>query len=349
MAYSVMHADLNEDRDSILALWDRNLTGHGVPDGRYDWIYNNNPCGQPTCFLLKNDQDGHVAGSYTLFPRSLLVNGRMEKAYVCGDLIVDTSHRSLGPALMLIKAALAESEKKSSILFGFPNHLSQPVLLNFGFEVLCDHLEMTKVLKSYPYIQRYVKFEPVARMFALPLDLALKCRPSNWRRNGGNYHSNIETLFDAQFDDFWQKIKGRFSLKGEADSSYMHWRFAESPYDKHYIYTLSSLPEEQLVGYVVFRKVGKRIKIVDIGFSPDDNWLEVLLSSLHQHRDLDDVEAITFDFAGDLRFIERLRKNGFSVRCKELKTIIYTPKAWQGIVEEICHGSWYLTSADNDI
>ena len=80
-------------------------------------------------YLFDNDSNS-IVGSYTLFPRRIVVNGRPVRGYVCGDLVVDTAHRALGPALFLVNAALAKCEEEDpTVLFGFPNDKSEPVLL----------------------------------------------------------------------------------------------------------------------------------------------------------------------------------------------------------------------------
>lgn len=347
ISYSIINADLGKDRESIIDLWRRNF--ESVPDGRYEWIYNNNPYGQPVCFLLKHDETDEIVGSYALFPRQLLLNGTSCRGYICGDLIVDTRHRSLGPAVSLVKAAIAKCNADGdSILFGFPNEFSAPVILMSGFNQLSDRIKLTKVIRTYPYLEKKCKSAWLARIVSWPLDTWLSIRYGRGVSVRGCKYEVVSS-FDARFDLLFEQQTRGYLLRGEPSRSYLNWRFVESPYAKNEIFTMERRADGTLCGYIVFCCVDKRVQIVDLGFSDADQTLPCMIAAFHRYQKSRGNISIAFDFAGDDRLLQRLVAAGFSIRSRELKTIIYTPPAHAGWVEEIQQGSWYLTAADNDI
>jgi hypothetical protein len=118
MTYSVRLADINEDKQTLKSLWIRNFGW--ITEGRYDWIYKNNPSGQPLSFLLHHDKSNSIVGAISLFPRKIFSGDEIIPAYVCGDLVIDQKHRALGPVLKLLKTVISEHENnKTGILISF--------------------------------------------------------------------------------------------------------------------------------------------------------------------------------------------------------------------------------------
>jgi hypothetical protein len=345
VGYVITHADLDKDQDLIVSLWQRNF--EGSPPGRYEWIYNNNPYGKPTTFLLKDVESDSIVGSYSLFPRRLMLNGQYVDSYICGDLVVDTKHRSLGPAIMLIKAALKKSEEDNSVLFGFPNHLSGPVLIMSGFKDISPRFSMTKVLKAEYLLKRHMP-ALLARLVSYPLDCFLLLRYG--LSSDSRYRSESKNSFDERFQEFNNQTIKHYKIKGEINSDYLNWRFCQSPYEKYFIYTLLDKSDNSLKAFIVYSKTGNRASVVDMAMaSPDYSEADALFSSFHRFLKKEGIESVSTDFAGDNALMEKLIKNGFSVRSKDLKTILYLPKAKKDELPDIMTGHWYLSAADNDI
>ena len=101
MTYTIRIADIHKDKQALLSLWKNNLESSF--EERYEWIYQKNPTGPPRCFLLCNEGNDAIVGAITLFPRNFSIQGRLVSAFVCGDLVVERGHRTLGPAIKLIK------------------------------------------------------------------------------------------------------------------------------------------------------------------------------------------------------------------------------------------------------
>lgn len=345
MAYVITHADLDKDQDLIVALWQRNF--EGSPPGRYEWIYGNNPYGKPTTFLLKEVESDSIVGSYSLFPRRLMLNGRYVDSYICGDLVVDTKHRSLGPAITLIKAALKKSEDDNCVLFGFPNHLSGPVLIMSGFKDISPRFSMTKIL-SVEYLLKRRMPAFLAKMLSYPLDCFLLFRYGLFR--GSSYRFQVRKSFDEIFNEFNKEVINNYKMKGEINSDYLNWRFFQSPYENYLVYTMIDKSDNALKGFIVYSKKDNRASVADMAMASSDySETDALFASFHRFLKKEGIDSISIDFAGDNVLMEKLIKNGFSVRAKELKTILYLPKDKKDELSDIMKGHWYLSAADNDV
>jgi hypothetical protein len=321
-----------------------------MPKGRFGWIYENNPSGPPLVFLLRHDESNAIVGAISLFPRSAYLKGKPVPAWICGDLVVDQKHRALGPAMKLLNAGISESKQSGlGILIGFPNKKSEPVMKRAGFEVLSDLYEMTRVLSTHSYVKRYIQSSALSRTLSFPLDLLLRLRPSNmFQKKIKNYGIEMDDWKSVNIDNIWSRQLNLFSFIGERSSRYLEWRFMESPYAEHHVFSVGAKGAREPLGYIVFRRTGHRVQIVDIGFPGDEEALGILLSSFSRYQRSQGADSIALTLAGNPTLIEALRRNGYLVRSKEKKILIYVSTENED-TGGIKSGGWYLTSADNDI
>lgn len=349
MTYSIIQADLKEHKELLISLWKHNFPG--VFDKRFEWIYENNPGGPPTALLLNHDKSNAVVGAITLFPRTFYIDGRKLPAHILGDLAVDRGHRTLGPALTMLKAAVARCENDGSgILLGFPTSMSEPVTRRAGFQLLDDINEMTLVVRSYPYVLKYVPIPIIARSFAYPLDLFLQLRRGNlWQPHSREYETHVTDMPGEIFDILWSRLSNQPSLIGERGWRYINWRFFQSPYAKNYAFIILRRGSRDPLGYIIFNTTEKRVSVVDIGVPIDDPSLDYLLLSFANYQQTKGFEAISISLAGDRNLIKKLIQLGYAIRSKQSKIVVYAPLKLQEIIGSIQDRRWYLTAADNDI
>lgn len=217
-----------------------------------------------------------------------------------------------------------------------------------GFKQLSERIKLTKVIGTYPYLRE--KFKPawLARIISIPLDAWLSVRYGRGMATR-HYRYDVVSSFDERFDPLLAQLTRDCALKGEPSRCYLNWRFAESPYETNQIFTMERRSDGSLCGFIVFSCANKRVQIVDLGFSDRDDILTRMIAAFHSYQKSRGNSSIALDFAGDEPLLQRLIASGFSIRSRELKTIIYTPAAHADRVGWIQQGSWYLTAADNDI
>src|SRR5512138_2972324 len=98
MAYAIVRADPNGDRDAIFSVWSRNRPQFSTQ--RYEWIYGGSAAHRVAVWLLRGHDDPAVGASALLSRRMRGPAGTIEVGQAI-DLVVDPAHRSVGPAILL--------------------------------------------------------------------------------------------------------------------------------------------------------------------------------------------------------------------------------------------------------
>src|SRR5690606_26776721 len=175
--YTVRKADPVADRHRILELWSR-ITSGAAPDAdKLDRFYLDNPAGPGTIYLLWHEPSNAAVGVACVARRDVLVDGKLRKGAVCGDLYIDRAHRSLGPTLLLNRHILDELSRDYELYYAFPNARAAPTIAALRRPLEGKLLELVLPLRVEPYLERWLP-GPLARILAIPGQLALDL----WRK-----------------------------------------------------------------------------------------------------------------------------------------------------------------------
>lgn len=348
MSYSIEEADLDKHKSCLLDLWKRNFKS--VFSGRYEWIYEKNPEGAPVVFVLKHVESISYVGSLAMFPRIFFFHGKKIKCYVCGDMIVDVQHRTLGPAISLMKAAIQHcKDSDPCILITFPNEKSEPVVSRLGFKILGEYHDMTRVLRFNPYLLRHVK-TPVTRLLSVLLDSLNKLRYDVLPAlKAKGYEYEISHHFDKRFNDLWLRQIDGFSFIGERNSPYLNWRIKDSPYQKNKVFLLKTGLGSRSIGYISYTEKTGRIQISDMGFDGDLKTLRYLFCVFSRLQMKQGNISIVMPVVGHSSLIGSLKRAGFSKRGAINNVFVYSSIEKFDLLGLQEVGNWYMTSADNDI
>lgn len=347
MAYSIEEGDRALHKQVILDLWQRNFPE--VAQGRFVWMYENNPSGPPIIFLLKHEESGSLVGALALFPRRIFVHGVATNAYICGDLVVDAQHRTLGPAIFLLKAAIDQCKKEPPcILLSFPIKKSEKVAERAGFMVLGEHCQLTKVIRSSKYFHRYIQSKLAVRALSSLFDSFFYLFETVFHlRLMKKYKWQVLDSFDQRFDEFWKTISSSYAMIGERSAIYLNWRIKESPFCRSKVFVL--LANGSLYGYIAFTHSNTKCEIIDLAYGGTNEQLRTLLQMFTRYQRFLGTEVVATTITGHKSIINQFRKLGFSLRNSENKVMYYSK---QGDSETNLFGAggiWYLTDADNDI
>lgn len=221
--YTVRKADPVADRHRILELWSR-ITSGAAPDAdKLDRFYLDNPAGAGTIYLLWHEPSNAAVGVACVARRDVLVDGKLRKGAVCGDLYIDRAHRSLGPTLLLNRHILDELSRDYELYYAFPNARAAPTIAALRRPLEGKLLELVLPLRVEPYLERWLP-GPLARILAIPGQLALDL----WRKPrlaaAASRHVAVEAD-DAFLDRLWQSVAaaGDAAL-GVRDSTFLQWR-----------------------------------------------------------------------------------------------------------------------------
>ena len=342
----ISKADLIKDKGAIIGLWDENFPG--LPKKRYEWIYENNPAGIPSCWLARKNES--VIGSATVFPRRLFINGQSVAGGITGDFSVVKKFRLLGPAVALQKEIISNYIKEGfDLIYTLPNEKSVTVATRSGYSVIGDVVSLTRPLRSQSYLKERIHFPIIPELLQKPIDLAITTfTKENFFKEHKECTFEVLSQFDSRFDTLWKKILHNFIIIGERTSSYLNWRFVKSPHESYSIFIIKQVSNQEILGYIVFNTVNNRVKIADI-LSIDDKTLDILLSEFILFSRREDIDSISIRIAGGIDMTRKLHGYGFSVRDTEGKLLGLFPQdsLFSREVRDI--NNWYIMAGDNDI
>jgi hypothetical protein len=348
MPYTILKADLKKNKEDILSLWKRNFPD--LPEERYQWIYENNPAGPASCWLIKENRQNKIVGATSLFPRRILLNGKQVTAGIAGDFAIDKEHRSLGPALLLQKAALPKgSEIPFDFLYGFPNKISEPVLVKAGYKILGEVHSLTKPLKSYYYLKRHANLPVITKPLSFLADLGLKISSKERYSKNSEYEFEALTSFDQRFDTFWDSVSAQFPMIGERTCSYLNWRYIQSTHKNYQVLALIRKSNRDIFGYIVYNIVDNKAHIADLLSLNINEVLYSLFSGFLLYQRTRGIDAVTISFAGAHALMKKLKQYGFSVRTSSGKVIKYSAFGSADLLDVLDKSQWYLLPGDNDI
>ncbi len=342
----ISKADLKRDKEDIIRLWERNFSN--VPRERFDWIYENNPAGVPSCWLVK--KEGQVVGSIALFPRRLYINGQAVTAGIAGDLSVIRAFRLLGPAMSLLNEVSSSYIKEGfDLIYTLPNEKSVNIAKRSGYSVIGDILSLTRPLKSQYYLRKKIHYPIISKLLQKPVDFAMRIfAKENFFKHHKESSCEVLTSFDSRFDTLWEKALPNFAIIGERTSSYLNWRFVNSPHESYSIFIIKQVSNHDILGYIVFNTVKNRVKIADI-LSIDSNTLDILLSEFILYSRRENIDSISIRLGGCSDMLRKLQSHGFSIRGNEGKLLgLFPPDSpFSKYFTDI--KNWYLMDGDNDI
>lgn len=349
MTYSIVLGDVVAHKNIVISLLERNFD---LPNSdRFSWIYENHPAGPPLFSLLRHEESNKFVGIGALFPRNIIIDGRLVTAFIAGDFVVDKDHRSLVTARMLIKAAVAQCRTMDPcIILAIPNDKSGLVILRSGFKILASSPVMVCVLRTGRYLRRTLGRRILTNLLAAPLDAAIKLRLVYFSLFvSSQYVHEIISHFDERFESLWATMGKGFSLIGQRDNIYLNWRIGESPEGQNQIFTLLCGREGTVLGYVSYLISKGRVSVTDLAFDGDWKNFRILMTRFCTYHSQLGTDSIVLSFVCCDNLIRQLKKIGFMVR-GGLKQVMYYPSSEQvDAARYLLTGDWYLTPVDNDV
>jgi hypothetical protein len=225
-------------------------------------------------------------------------------------MLVSKKHRTLGPALMVLKALVKGcGELGYQTLLAMPNVKSQPVFKRVGYKKAGTAYRWSKVLRSEDKIRHFIKYDIVRKTAAAFIDMALKFASAEfWIKFRQFKLLRDSTEKDVALEQvvFPESPMAKNIL--EKSPEYLKWRYAGICPGNPELFALYS--EDQLLGYVIYTLNRKEV-IVQEFFLPDSKpGIHVLLS----------------------RFVEKMRRQGHST----ISVLHYGPEHFEKLLKQ--HG-----------
>lgn len=342
--YRTEEADLDISHHAIKALWAANLKGHNPESVRakLDLGYLHNPAGLGTALMLYPVGDDSPKGVQGLHPRVFHFGDRRIRAAGLADYTVDAAHRSLGPALMLMRHGVALCKERFELTYGLPNHKAASVFARAGLSRFGVVRRYAKPLATHGRLAGCMPAW-LARRSATLLDLALAAHD---RLRALSTHARLECADaawdDPSFDVLWAQ-RPRGLLLSERSGRMLRWRYA-SRAGANWRVCIARDRVGTAHGYLVWRINQEFLEVGDF-FSTDPlvRTTALMLAFARFARPLG-ASSMSVAFFGSSRIVERLKASGLRMRPQETPLFVMPgmPACLEG--PEL----WYFSGFDDD-
>jgi hypothetical protein len=336
--YTITEGDLKSDKEEIVNLLIKNMKGQ--TKNTYEWNYEKNPYGNAICWCARDESSDSLVGSAAYFPRKVFLKGGPVNAAIAADFVVNEEHRVYGPALKLQREGHSKlKENGFRLVYGVPNDLGRLFFFRIGYKkmgkidtfikiIKTQRLSKGYLLQSLPQTKGSKVINPIltSKISLKVIDFIVKLRSKERRHKKMNKYS-VETpkFFDERFDVFWKKAKNQFDIIGERSSTFLNWRYIESPLQEYKIFCIKD-GKENIEGYVVYYFKDNRYYVVDMLFSNRNDALNSLLAEFSLYARANEIGAIIIHYLGNSIFENRIKDYNFRLVNKEVgEVLIHSP------------------------
>jgi hypothetical protein len=369
--YSVERVAPEGVRDELCRLWGDNLHVEGGVDRKFDWLYVDAPQRPDSVFLLAAEQDGarRWVGTAGVGLRALRVLGRDLRAGLLADLAVDRDHRSVMPALALVRAVKAWTIGEGGIAdvaYGFPNQHAEGVFKRVGYHPLGTIGRWARVLRHASYASRVKDAElrrvPAAlrrvvdRAAEVPAIAAVAGGAVDMVRLAAIAPTAVQAArriklawcehADERIDQIWEAAKDEHDVCGVRTSRFLRWRFPAS--ERLSIAIATARGDGAPQAYAVVEDVDGVAHLRDLfGLREAVGWLlDLLVPALYPRG----IVSLSVRYLGAPWLVEALESRGFVARHSErLITVGVTDRLDAEARAALTTAArWHLTDADED-
>lgn len=362
-AYAVERSAPAAVRADLERLWDSVLTLDVHPADKFAWLYAEAPQVPDTVLMLRGD--GALVGTAGVGVRRFQLGDATVTAGLLADLAVEKAHRSVGPALALVRAGKALVDERHALAYGFPNRLAEGVFKRAGYQVLGTIGRHVRPLRHASFVDKLddqhlarlpAAARPLARRAAqTPALVAIAGRVVDAALLVGSARATLTSTArlvladaprpDADHDALWDAARGRYTIVGERTRRFLAWRFLPRP---GRAFWTARTRDGELRAYAVVDRQGDTAFIRDLFGHPDD--VVALLARLPLIQYLAGASSLAMRYLGARWVVDALAACGFASR-PSTRTIVATAGATcpAGAVAQVGDAaSWHLTDADED-
>jgi hypothetical protein len=270
--------------------------------------------GTSVAWLIFKDGIESPVGSVSAFPLSLVSNGKKSLLGVNCDMLILKEHRTLGPALMVLKALMRGCRELGySAMLAKPNEKAQPVFKRAGFKKTGTTFKWNKVIRSEDKTSAIIKWSIPRKTIALFIDLILKfVTIDSWIKfRYFKLRKNFVERKDVTLEQLYlPNNQDEDAL--EKSPEYLKWRYSRLCQDHPEIFALYH--KEQLTGCLIYIIDNNRLIIKDVFLPKDKDEIHILLSRFFEKMTRQKHSYISIQYYGSKYFEKILKLHGFKKR-----------------------------------
>jgi GNAT superfamily N-acetyltransferase len=325
----------------------RGLPEYSEP--RYEKYYRRNLLGEPSLGVVREPEKGRAVGMATLFPVCLRLGGERVPGAIAGDFVIESAHRSLGPALGLQRFLLSTlPEAKLEFVLAVPNALAEPVFPRSGYELLGPRVCFVKVLSS-------------RRLFSIRLPDIL-ARPLSWMADpllivgsclffsarSGRYVVEQPARFDERFDQIWHEAELPGDKLVERSAEILNWKYEQDlPKGPRRFHIFALTRAGAIAAYAVYERRDGFMRVYEAF------WLRgaarALFGELARFARTEDSLIAFPCFAPTAELSRTLRRCGFVPRRVDGKLFVYVAPGSAHAAALRSPRGWYFLQGDLDL
>lgn len=306
------------DRDSVIRIVSEIFREDASE--RYEWLYLGNPHGRALSWLAFDGNSRDPVAITSMFPRQVLVDGRIRRGAIGGDCYVMPAARRQGLATRLHEASFRDMRSLGvEFMYGPPWPKNLKALVKAGSTEVAIYRRYARPLthkavsagmqSALPHGMRGGFSGRVVAGLSLMPHWLLECLRKNHAKRCA-----IEpvTSFGGEWSEFLDRAMRSYPVCCVRDPEYLNWRYiqgaseARTPYGIHH--------GGKLVGLVVLEKYGRQMIVVDmltVANSADTS----LTLRLAMHKAIEEgCESISFETIPTAPLARRLFRLGFLAR-----------------------------------
>jgi hypothetical protein len=317
-----------------------------------EWGYEQNPVQNANGYVLEFvDDHGHIsqAGVLSIAYRDFYIGTKQLRAALCGDFVVAHEHRSLQPAIKLLKDAVQAELASCPLIYGFPNDKALGVLKMAGFKVVGKMTRYACVLETGKYIQDKIHHRLASGIAGTLIDLCRK--PYLYFRDVLNTQ-NINISESKEFDNDLDKISRNSSFNSLIhncrNAGYLNWRYFSKPGNHYSGIQCMSSDNSRVLGYAIieFEPSSRVVHIRDM-FAQDKKSFRKVLSAVRLHAMRNNAVSLSISMLANPGLVEQLSRSGYSAR-ESYRHVLVNAKNSDLSRALLNANGWYVMDGDED-
>jgi hypothetical protein len=343
--YVVEETDLGAHRAEVVSLWLANLAvgAHSPADAqaKLQTGYLDNPAGPGHGLLLRPQGESAAAGVICVHPRSFHLGAERIRAANLADYAVNAAHRTLGPALMLMKHGLALGREHFELVYALPNRSAQAVCARVGLKRLGRFSRYARPLSSLRFVQ--ARWRGAAAVVAPVADAALRVadalRSLSLRPRVRLHEAGFDTPALAAL---WA-ARAPAMLLSDRSPRMLTWRYASAARGTWRL-CIAHDPTDAAVAHIVWRLRSGAAEVGDFLSVDARRWTAPTMDAFAQHARRCGADSVTLMFFGDQVVVAGLRAAGYRLRDEGEPLFVIAPS----IAAASAPQRWHLTAFDDD-
>jgi len=342
MALEIRPVSFSTQREELLDVLHRNLPD--VPHlRRFEWLYRNQPCGNPRSWFLVDRGADRAVGTVSLFPRALQVGNGFIPCGQVGNFAVDKAYRTLGPALMLQKATLESVEAGHfAVCYDCPPHsLGMSTFRRLGMKENCLMHRYVRLIRTNRQFQKIFGDRASSRLLAAAGNVVLGLTSIRFHGTRGVDVSIHTGRFGDEFTRLDRDLATAGRIRNRRWAEDLNWRFYDDPLNRYT--TVTARRNGELAGFALFTVEGSDARLIDIS-GATEIFLPLLESVVDSARQAgtESLQAMVSD-SNPLKNV--LNSLGFRFRSEHARVVAHCSSAQSNL--QLGHREkWALTHAD---